>query len=114
MLVAVMAIAAAACGDGGSQPTAIDLGGAAVDPPATDPPATDPPASELPSTELPSTEPSGTEPSATTQQASTAAPRQRPDGPAASDFELALGGPGGTFSLSDETRPVFMVFWAEW
>lgn len=31
----------------------------------------------------------------------------------APDFTLALGN-GGTFTLSEESRPVFMVFWAEW
>ena len=31
----------------------------------------------------------------------------------APDFELALG-QGGTFTLSDEQKPVYMVFWAEW
>jgi hypothetical protein len=39
--------------------------------------------------------------------------RQRPDGPAAPDFTLALG-QGGEFSLSGEQKPVYMVFWAEW
>lgn len=33
--------------------------------------------------------------------------------PAAPDFTLALGS-GGTFRLYDETRPVYLVFWAEW
>ncbi len=32
---------------------------------------------------------------------------------AAPQFTLDLGD-GGTFSLEEETRPVFMVFWAEW
>ncbi len=32
---------------------------------------------------------------------------------AASDFTLALGD-GGTFVLSREARPVYLVFWAEW
>ncbi len=31
----------------------------------------------------------------------------------APDFTLELGD-GGTFTLSEETRPVFLVFWAEW
>jgi len=31
----------------------------------------------------------------------------------APDFSLELGD-GGTFTLSEEARPVFMVFWAEW
>lgn len=34
-------------------------------------------------------------------------------GDAAPDFALDLGS-GGTFVLSEEARPVFMVFWAEW
>lgn len=34
-------------------------------------------------------------------------------GEAAPDFALELGN-GGTFVLSEEARPVFMVFWAEW
>ena len=36
-----------------------------------------------------------------------------PDAPAAPDFTLALG-EGGEFVLSAETRPVYLVFWAEW
>lgn len=35
------------------------------------------------------------------------------DAAIASDFSLRLGD-GSTFTLSEETRPVFMVFWAEW
>lgn len=34
-------------------------------------------------------------------------------GTVAPDFSLALGD-GSTFTLSEEARPVFMVFWAEW
>ncbi|HKY47206.1 MAG TPA: hypothetical protein VJQ79_04390 [Acidimicrobiia bacterium] len=34
-------------------------------------------------------------------------------GDAAPDFTLALGD-GGTFVLSQEARPVYLVFWAEW
>ena len=35
------------------------------------------------------------------------------EGPPAPDFTLVLGS-GGTFTLSDEQKPVYMVFWAEW
>ena len=35
------------------------------------------------------------------------------DGPPAPDFELALAD-GSTFKLSDEQKPVYLVFWAEW
>ena len=36
-----------------------------------------------------------------------------PEGPAAPDFTLALE-PSGEFVLSQEVKPVYMVFWAEW
>lgn len=36
-----------------------------------------------------------------------------PSGPLAPDFSLSLGD-GTTFVLSEEARPVFLVFWAEW
>lgn len=47
------------------------------------------------------------EDAAGTSQQQPASARQAPD------FSLELGD-GGTFTLSEETRPVFMVFWAEW
>ncbi|MCB1246038.1 MAG: hypothetical protein KDB69_02085 [Acidimicrobiia bacterium] len=37
----------------------------------------------------------------------------RPDGPPAPDFTMALES-GGSFTLSEATDPVYMVFWAEW
>ena len=36
-----------------------------------------------------------------------------PNAVAAPDFTLVLGD-GGSFTLSAEARPVYMVFWAEW
>lgn len=33
--------------------------------------------------------------------------------PAAPDFTLELGD-GGAFTLSEGTKPVYLVFWAEW
>jgi hypothetical protein len=36
-----------------------------------------------------------------------------PDGPSAPDFTLALGD-GTSFSLSEESKPVYMIFWADW
>ncbi len=41
------------------------------------------------------------------------APKVRPEGTAAPDFTLALE-PSGEFVLSQEVKPVYMVFWAEW
>jgi len=35
------------------------------------------------------------------------------DGPAAPDFALALAD-GSTYQLSADSKPVYMVFWAEW
>lgn len=32
---------------------------------------------------------------------------------AAPDFTLALGA-GGAFTLSEQTKPVLIIFWAEW
>lgn len=42
-------------------------------------------------------------------------PVEVPEGPAAPDFTLALGADqDDTFVLSEEPKPVYMVFWAEW
>jgi hypothetical protein len=42
-------------------------------------------------------------------------PGPPPEGPPAPDFTLALGEDGSsTFTLSQETKPVFLIFWAEW
>ena len=40
-------------------------------------------------------------------------PEPNPDRELAPDFSLGLSD-GSTFVLSQEVRPVFMVFWAEW
>jgi len=36
-----------------------------------------------------------------------------PDGPVAPDFTMALAD-GGTFTLSEQMKPVYMIFWADW
>lgn len=52
-------------------------------------------------------------PGTTAPGAVTTTSRVPPEGDAAPDFTLALG-EGGEFTLSDEQKPVYMVFWAEW
>lgn len=49
----------------------------------------------------------------TTVTTGTEADKPVPTGPPAPDFTLALGD-GRTFMLAQETRPVYLVFWAEW
>lgn len=48
-----------------------------------------------------------------TTMAETTTTRPRPEGEAAPDFTLELG-EGGSFTLSEHHRPVFLLFWAEW
>ena len=43
----------------------------------------------------------------------TVAEESAPDGPLAPDFTMALRS-GGNFTLSEESKPVYMIFWAEW
>lgn len=51
----------------------------------------------------------------TPEPAEISVPGPPPEGPPAPDFTLALGEDGsGTFTLSQETKPVFLIFWAEW
>jgi ABC-type glycerol-3-phosphate transport system substrate-binding protein len=66
-----------------------------------------PAAGGAPSTTVTTTAP------ATTAGGSDSRPAPDPNRPPAPDFELTLGS-GGVFALSAETRPVFLVFWAEW
>ena len=51
--------------------------------------------------------------SSTTSEATTTTTRPRPEGDDAPDFTVELG-EGGTFTLSEEQKPVYMIFWAEW
>jgi hypothetical protein len=69
-----------------------------------------------PTTAVASTEPAATpvtEESDDTAPSPDARPAPDPNREIAPDFSLLLGD-GSTFVLSEETRPVFMVFWAEW
>ncbi len=49
----------------------------------------------------------------TTSAATTTTVRVRPEGDQAPDFTVQLG-EGGTFTLSEHGRPVYLLFWAEW
>lgn len=96
-----LALVAAACGGGD------DAGAAPGDLVATTPPA---PVDQEAGQDAPV---AGTDADAATPAATPERPAPNPDRAIAPDFSLALGD-GSTFVLSDETRPVFMVFWAEW
>ena len=49
----------------------------------------------------------------TAGESSTTSPPPQVEGPVAPDFTFALSD-GSSFSLSDEQKPVYLVFWAEW
>lgn len=107
-LIAGFALVVAACGGGDADVAA----------PAESPEPVD---NSQPAESAPAAEPQATEPSTvpSEEMADDAAaagderPAPDPDRMVAPDFTLALGD-GSAFVLSDETRPVFMVFWAEW
>lgn len=52
----------------------------------------------------------GSDPTTTSAPETTETTSGRPQAP---DFTLELG-EGGTYTLSEGARPVYMVFWAEW
>lgn len=91
--VALLGIAVAGCG-GGADPV---TSAAPTVPDATTPTTTTP------------------APGSTSVAASptTSAPEADSEAVLAPDFTLALG-EGGEFVLSAETKPVYLVFWAEW
>ncbi|MFO7699426.1 MAG: hypothetical protein R6W79_02320 [Acidimicrobiia bacterium] len=98
ILAVVLALAASACG-------------ASTDPAQSDEATTS--VAPTTSTQSDSQAPPGEEPAGTTTVPE--ASEDRPEGPVAPDFTLALGADGAeTFVLSQEVKPVFMVFWAEW
>ena len=101
LLPAVVALVLSACGGAGDQTaqSTTTLQDVAVSP------------DRVVTTSTPAATDSGDSESA----ASTASPAVAPsfDGPAAPDFDLALSD-GSTFLLSDEEKPVYIVFWAEW
>lgn len=54
-----------------------------------------------------------TDPVETTTTSAAGNTRADSDRPLAPDFTLELG-EGGSYTLSEEARPVYLVFWAEW
>ncbi len=85
----------------------------AADQPAIDesaPGTTAPATSADDASTVPTTTPA---PEGTNAERASERPAPDPSREIAPDFSLQLAG-GSTFVLSEETRPVFMVFWAEW
>ena len=85
----------AACGGGGASDTTSTSD--SVDAAVTPPPATTTTVDEAEGTVAP-------------DEATTTTDSGRP---AAPDFTLALGD-GGEYTLSEGSKPVYMIFWAEW
>jgi hypothetical protein len=61
----------------------------------------------------PSSDTSEPTPSSTEAPTTSSEAKPPPEGPPARDFTLALE-PSGEFVLSQEVKPVYMIFWAEW
>ena len=101
-LTAAIVLSLAACAaDGGTQ-----------EPTGADSPAT----SEATSTSQASSDSiasGGGEEGTTSTEAEVSDSPLQVEGPAAPDFTFALSD-GSSFSLSDEQKPVYLVFWAEW
>jgi hypothetical protein len=105
LLFSTLALLAAAC-SGTTAEEATDTG--AVDNISVEGSSSTPVPGESSATSEPSTEQSASE-----SANSSADKRPLPEGPAAPDFSLALE-PSGEFVLSQEVKPVYMIFWAEW
>jgi hypothetical protein len=105
-LLAAIAVAAAACGGNAADPSSAETA------PASQPTSSAPEAGPTTAPAPEETPAASTTTAATPPEADTGEPVPD-DAPAAPDFELALG-EGGTFRLSDEQKPVYLVFWAEW
>ena len=106
MVLLALSLFVAACG-GAADTTGTT--GAGVDSTAAEPAVTS--TSPAPTTGDTVDTPSATE--STVQQSPATAAATDFDGPVAADFSIDLNATG-TFTLSEETRPVYLVFWAEW
>jgi hypothetical protein len=103
LVLATLALVASAC-SGSAVDETIDASVAGDDTPAATTSSSSPAADS-------SDAPTAT--STTDGTSSTADGNPPPEGPAARDFTLALE-PSGEFVLSQEVKPVYMIFWAEW
>jgi hypothetical protein len=102
ILIVVLALFVAACG-AGDEPAGSGLTTTVAQQGAEGP--TEPtaaPDSPVPSGDQPATDVGAETPD-----------RAPIEGPAAADFTLALGD-GSSFVMSEATKPVYLVFWAEW
>lgn len=101
-IATVMALTLSACGGGQevAPAPATTIAPAAL----PEPDSTNPASSQESRTDTTASKPAAGQPER---------PAPDPDRQLAPDFALNLGS-GSTFVLSEETRPVFMVFWAEW
>lgn len=107
-VIAALSVVLAACG-GGDEPAAVaPTANVDASPASTTTTEAPPTESTVVSTVVDSVD--GEE---STAPAARERPAPDPNREIAPDFSLDLGS-GSTFVLSEETRPVFMVFWAEW
>ena len=95
-LVSLIVLAFGACGSG---VVTTEPGPSATGAPATDAPAADAP-----------TSPEATQPAIEEPSAPPVIPDDAADAP---DFTLLLGD-GTSYTLSEDPKPVYLVFWAEW
>jgi hypothetical protein len=106
--IAAAVLITAACGDGDGSPARA---------PSSSPATTNPAGGGSGTTEaIPETTEATPAPSQATTTTAVADPpvtTAAPSGDPAPDFTLALG-EGGSFTLSEEQKPVYLVFWAEW
>jgi hypothetical protein len=109
ILLPALALVAASCASGTD--VSADPTTAEPDPPSSTTTAVQPESQATDST----TTSSAADTPTTQAPAEQVDPLPPPEGRAAPDFTLALGEDGSeSFTLSEGTKPVFMIFWAEW
>lgn len=116
ILVAVLAVAASACGgeDSPARATSTQPAQTSETAPAAETTAPrDTAAPEPTSSETVVSDPTGGETDAPDTTVTAIEPPPEVEGPPAPDFALALAD-GSEFMLSVEQKPVYLVFWAEW